>query len=687
MMMRGVMLCGILMVSACACPFLQSMNMASTMPNPHKSQRRLKAVGAAEYDVGRVMADIANVLKHDAADGGPQHFPDPLGGGNYGPNFIRLAWHCAGTYRISDGHGGCDGARIRFPPESEWGDNKGLINPDDDGRGATIEVLRPIKEGYPKLSWSDLIVLAGNTAIREMGGPEVEFCGGQKDDDTGADSVPLDTSLIYVDAGAATAAEVRTAFARMGMDDTETIALIAGGHTFGRCHKGRSGFEGAWTATPSQWSTQYLSNLLNLNWTRANSSKGLPQFRVDSSGDTSDDDLMMLVADFNLKADKTYRAILQSFLDNPEDFKTAFGKAWRKLMQGGRADVCTPRSTTYSYNVAEVKADITKALSSCADANVAADGGFLHFSSSAGGHFGPNMIRLAWHCAGTYRRTDGLGGCDGARIRFPPESNWGDNKGLISADDAGRGATLEILRPIKDKYGPKLSWADLIVLAGDTAIEDMGGPKIAFCGGRTDDADGRASIPLNSSMIYVDAGAATANETRAAFAKMGMDDRETVALIAGGHTFGRCHAGRSGFEGAWTATPSQWSMQYLSNLLNLNWTQATSSKGLPQFRVDSPGDTSDDDLMMLVADFNLRKDAVYIRILQSFLDNPDDFKDAFGNAWAKLMNGGREHVCGSGSPGAGSPGVPDSATARLAGAAPFLLALFTLHVHWMTPAR
>lgn len=675
MMMPRAMSCAVLIVGACACPFLQSMNIKHTMPNPHKSQRRLMAV---DYDVSQVMADIATVLRSDAADGSSQYFPDSAGG-NYGPNFIRLAWHCAGTYRISDGHGGCDGARIRFPPESEWGDNKGLITPDDDGRGATIDVLQPIKDNYgSSLSWSDLIVLAGNTAIREMGGPDAEFCGGMEDDVDGSESIPLDETMIYVDAGTATAAEIRTAFARMGMDDTETIALIAGGHTFGRCHAGRSGFEGAWTHTPSTWSSSYISNLLNLNWVSATSTTGQPQFRVDSPSDASDDDLMMLVADFNLKSDVAYLAILQSFESNPEEFRTAFGNAWRKLMQGGRADVCTPRSTTYNYNLAAVKADITAALSNTAAAVADADGGVSFFTDNAGGNYGPNMIRLAWHCAGTYRSTDGLGGCDGARIRFPPESEWGDNNGLIMADDDGRGATIEVLRPIKDSYGSDLSWADLIVLAGDTAIENMGGPQIDFCGGRTDDVDGFASIPLNSSMIYVDAGAATAAEIRAAFGRMGMDDRETIALIAGGHTFGRCHAGRSGFEGAWTHTPSTWSTMYISNLLNLDWVATNSSTGLPQFRVNSSSDNSDDDLMMLVADFNLKSDAAYLAILQSFLADPDDFKDAFGNAWAKLMNGGREHVCDSEE--SEESDFAGFATARIAGAVPFLIALFALHV-------
>jgi catalase (peroxidase I) len=247
---------------------------------------------------------------------------------------------------------------------------------------------------------------------------------------------------------------------------------------------------------------------------------------------------------------------------------------------------------------------------------------------------------LAWHCAGTYRISDGNGGCDGSRIRYAPEKDWDDNKGLIMADDDGRGATIDVLEPIKEKYGSALSWADLIVLSGTVAIKEMGGPEPAFCGGRMDDSDGSASMALNTSMIYVDAGAATAADIRKAFTQMGMDDREAIALIAGGHTFGRCHSGRTGFHGPWTTTPSTWSNQYLENLLTKTWVPVELDNGLTQMKP-----TDNTTTMMLVADYALLADASYKSILEEYHADPETFKADFGEAWTKLMNGGRLHIC------------------------------------------
>jgi len=247
------------------------------------------------------------------------------------------------------------------------------------------------------------------------------------------------------------------------------------------------------------------------------------------------------------------------------------------------------------------------------------------------GNHGPFLIRLAWHCSGTYRTSDGRGGCDGARIRFDPENSWGDNAGLNEM--------LDLLRPIKSKFGEVLSWGDLIVLAGSTAIESMGGPKIAFCGGREDDVDGTESLPLEDAapgmnhLIYVDAGNATGQDVREAFAKMDFGDKETVALVAGGHTFGMCHTSRSGFEGKWTHTPTQWSNSYIDNLLNLDWTLVDSpgGSGKKQFN-DSSG------LMMLVADVGMKEDSVYRGFMEEYLADGDQLKADFGKAWERLMN-------------------------------------------------
>merc|ERR1719193_2438632 len=215
--------------------------------------------------------------------------------------------------------------------------------------------------------------------------------------------------------------------------------------------------------------------------------------------------------------------------------------------------------TELAYDVDDVKADIRTIL-----LNPKADDV----------NYGPFLIRLAWHCAGTYRRTDGRGGCDGARIRFDLERTWGDNAGLIPGPHEADSKTitaLELLAPTKFKYGNALSWGDLIVLAGSVAIEEMGGPEMDFCGGRVDAYEGYSIEELDTSMIYVNAGNTSAADVREKFQKMDMNDQETVALIGGGHAFGKCHAARSGFDGAWTANPSEFSNEYFRFLTELDY--------------------------------------------------------------------------------------------------------------------
>merc|ERR1712137_776372 len=179
----------------------------------------------------------------------------------------------------------------------------------------------------------------------------------------------------------------------------------------------------------------------------------------------------------------------------------------------------------------------------------------------------------------------------------------------------------------------------------------MGGPTASFCGGREDDVDGSKTAALeqrayNNGLIYVNAGVATADDIRNNFTHMGMNDRETVALIAGGHTFGRCHTGRSGFDGAWSQTPSTWSNHYITNLLEKTWVEHTLSNGNKQFKPSDGTMASDGtELMMLVADVALLSDASYKQILEDYKANPAKFKEDFGLAWTKLMNGGRLDAC------------------------------------------
>lgn len=305
------------------------------------------------------------------------------------------------------------------------------------------------------------------------------------------------------------------------------------------------------------------------------------------------------------------------------------------------------------------------------------------------GHYGGLMIRLAWHCAGSYRMSDGRGGCDGGRIRHLPERGWDDNTNLDKA--------LDLLTPIKLKYGAALSWADLIALSGTVAIESMGGPVLGFCGGRTDDIDGSDSIQLGPSpeqieiapcavngqcqsplgsttvgLIYVNPEgpmgvpepSLSVNEIRDTFKRMGMNDRETVALIGGGHAFGKTHGacpdgagpgpienpahpwpgncgtGRgndtstSGFEGAWTFTPTRWGNGFFRGLLNFEWERFIGPAGRNQWR---PVPDTNPPVRMLTADIALLHDDNYKSISTEFAANLTALNDAFSQAWYKLM--------------------------------------------------
>jgi len=298
--------------------------------------------------------------------------------------------------------------------------------------------------------------------------------------------------------------------------------------------------------------------------------------------------------------------------------------------------------------------------------------------------YGPLFIRLAWHCSGSYRDTDGLGGCAGGRIRFQPESAWPDNTNLDKA--------RALLGPIKEKYGDALSWGDLFVFSGTAAIMNMGGPVSSICAGRIDDADGSKSDPLNDpegtctvqgncsaplgaelvGLIYVDARgfmgepdpSITAPRIREVFGRMGMNDSETVALIGGGHAFGKCHGAcslgagdgpdvdaespwpgncgagiaqntfTSGFEGEWTHTPLLWSNEYFQQLLTDNYTLWESPGGSPQWENQQNG------LMMLTTDLALVADDEYQAVVTEFAEDISALNTAFAAAWKKLVESG-----------------------------------------------
>ncbi|KAJ3095117.1 hypothetical protein HDU96_001330 [Phlyctochytrium bullatum] len=344
------------------------------------------------------------------------------------------------------------------------------------------------------------------------------------------------------------------------------------------------------------------------------------------------------------------------------------------------------RTETPLFDYDAVKADLLRTLTDSQP-----------FWPADNGHYGPLFIRLAWHCSGSYRVSDGRGGCDGGRIRFLPERAWADNTNLDKA--------LTLLQPIKLKHGAALSWGDLIVLAGNVAIESMGGPVLGFCAGRRDDADGRDSLvlgptpeqkalspcevngnctfplgPTTVELIYVNPEGHMADgiprnavpDIRSSFSRMGMSDRETVALIGGGHAFGGMHGAcptgagpspldspsnpwpgtcgtgplkgkanntfTSGFQGVWTDTPTQWSNDYFHNLLEYGWAHETSPAGHAQFKpFQKPGgEAPPPGIRMLVSDMALLEDARYAALVREFAGDIKALESEFAKAWYKL---------------------------------------------------
>jgi len=559
------------------------------------------------YDPDAVRADIRTILLNPKADDG-----------NYGPFLIRLAWHCAGTYRRTDGRGGCDGARIRFDVERSWGDNAGLVinGPNADPKTMTaLELLAPTKYKYGNaLSWGDLIVLAGSTAIEAMGGPNIDFCGGRVDAYEGYSLEELNVDMIYVVAGNTSAADVREKFDKMDMNDQETVALIGGGHAFGRCHASRSGFDGQWTTNPSLFTNEYFTFLLEQTYNESDVIPG--QFETQVNGNT----YMMLHGDIVLLEDESFLNWVQIYADDEDILFGDFKAAWEKLMNrdmGLRPCAGSiPQIEETGVDYEAVKADVLTLLPD---------------PEADSGTWGPLMVRLGWHCSGTYRATDHIGGCNGARIRHAPEADWGSNKDVDLA--------LDRLEPIYHKYQPGLSWADLIIIASTTALEDMGALPMPFCPGRTDVTAAVAaeqSRNLNEE-IYLNPETATAPLLRESMKIMGFTDREMVVLNGGGHAIGQCHYLRSGFQGPWTPNPSEFSNSFFRVLLERTWEETT----VPQTGKKQLHDKETGLLTMLFSDLLFRDDPKFHAIVEEYAQDNDLFLEDFRKAWVKLVNADR----------------------------------------------
>ena len=464
----------------------------------------------------------------------------PADYGHYGPLFIRMAWHSAGTYRTTDGRGGAAGGTQRFEPLGSWPDNANL----DKAR----RLRWPVKQKYGKnLSWADLIVLAGNVAMESMGFETFGFAGGREDafePDAGADWGPEEEmeswdrfdedddlmdqlgatvmGLIYVNPEGPegepdpewSAQRIRTSFDRMAMNDRETAALIAGGHTFGKVHgaddpdehvgpepaaariedmglgwendygsgKGddtiTSGIEGPWNSTPTMWDTSYLDNLLNHEWEPEKGPGGAWQWRpvdedeVDAAPAAHDPEgeqtPMMLTTDIALKRDPDYREVVEEFQGNPMAFMDAFAKAWYKLIHRDMG----PPERFLGPEVPEETMIWQDPLPDRDFAPIGEEEAELLKEELLGSELSrTQLVKTAWAAASTYRDSDKRGGANGARIRLEPQRSWEVN------EPEQLEAVLETLEGVKAEFndsrsdGTAVSLADLIVLGGNAAVE------------------------------------------------------------------------------------------------------------------------------------------------------------------------------------------------------------------------
>ncbi|MBA4087896.1 MAG: catalase/peroxidase HPI [Novosphingobium sp.] len=605
----------------------------------------------ASLDLDAVKADIRKVLTT------PQPWW-PADYGHYGPFFIRMAWHSAGTYRTGDGRGGSDGGELRFEPLNSWPDNVNL----DKAR----RLVWPIKQKYGrKLSWGDLMILTGNVAMEDMGFKTLGFAGGRVDawqpdlvfwgpetkllDDKRRDGKgnlkgPLGATqmgLIYVNPEGpngvpdplAAAADIRRAFGAMAMTDEETAALIAGGHTFGKAHgahkpeecvgndpgqgkieqqglgwankcgKGNaedtvtSGLEGAWSANPIAFTTQYLDNLYGFEWVKTKSPAGATQWipkdpaAANLVPDAHRPDVrhapIMFTTDIAMREDPGFRKITLGWKKNPQAFSDAFARAWFKLTHRDMG----PQARYLGKDAPKVTMTWQDPLPKASYAPVdAADVAALKGSILSSGLTTGELVRAAWASASTFRATDMRGGANGARVRLAPQKDWAVND---PAELAKVTAKLEEIRLGFNKAakgGKQVSLADLIVLGGNAAIEQAAKAaghdvSVPFTPGRVDATQAQTEVesfnylqPKADAFRNYYAADSFYGPTEALVDKadmLGLTVPETTVLLGGMRALG-ANAGGSK-AGVFTDRPGTLSNDFFVNLLSMDTVWAKSA--------------------------------------------------------------------------------------------------------------
>ena len=667
----------------------------------------------ATLDLKAVKQDLQKVLT-TSQDWWPADY------GNYGPFFIRMAWHSAGTYRAADGRGGADGGQQRFEPLNSWPDNANL----DKAR----RLLWPVKQKYgQKISWGDLMVLAGNVSLESMGFKTFGFSGGRRDDwepelvywgpekkfladerYTGDRKLaqPLaavQMGLIYVNPEGpngnpdplAAARDIRETFGRMAMNDEETLALIAGGHTFGKAHgakppancvgpepaaagtekqgigwdngcgKGKgvdtitSGLEGAWSATPTKWSNQYLDNLYAYEWVKTKSPAGATQWIPannqaanmvpDAHDPTKRHAPIMFTTDVAIKMDPSYNKIAMRFRENPEDFRLAFAKAWFKLTHRDMG----PKSRYIGSEVPTEDLIWQDPLPKIAYATVdATDIAALKAKILASGATGPELIRTAWASAASFRGTDMRGGANGARIRLAPQKDWEVNNPAELAKVLPRLEVIQKEFNSKQSGGKKqVSLADLIVLGGSAAVEQAAKQagytvSVPFAPGRADATEAQTDA---ASFAYLEP---TADGFRNYFRpgqrmsppEMLVDRAKLLTLtvpemtvLVGGMRALNANASGAA-NGVFTARPGTLNNDFFVNLLDMStkWSKSTKDEAIYEGSDRTTGKlkwTATPVDMMFGSQSELRA----VAEVYAAADGKDMFVRDFVKAWSKVM--------------------------------------------------
>ena len=661
-----------------------------------------KAVSQLDYDA--VKADIVSVMR-TSQDWWPADY------GHYGPLFIRMSWHAAGTYRAADGRGGAGAGEQRFAPLNSWPDNGNL----DKAR----RLLLPVKQKYGRsLSWADLLVLAGNVAHEDMGFQTFGFAFGREDvwqpeevfwgpEDTwlgderysGDDPLDLDEGpfgavtmgLIYVNPEGpkgqpdpvASAHDIRVTFSRMSMNDEETVALVAGGHTFGKAHgagdpslvgpepegcpvhsggigwknefgKGKaedtitSGLEGAWTPTPTQWDNSYWDTLLGWEWELTESPAGAKQWQpTDPASQTVPDAHregvthrpMMSTADMALREDPEFRKVAERFRANPDEFAAAYAKAWFKLLHRDMGPVSRYVGPWVPSEV-QIWQDPVPAVDHelVSDADVAD----LKAQILASGLSVSQLVSTAWAAAASYRTTDKRGGANGARLRLAPQKDWAVN--------AGTAEVVAKLDELRGSFGKQISLADTIVLAGCAAVEkaakDAGVDiTVPFTPGRTD-ASQEQTDPETFRWLepradgfrnYVQPGSKLSPEQllidRAYLLEM--TAKEMTVLVGGLRVLGANTGGAK--HGVFTDKVGVLSQDFFTELLDLgtSWRTSTSDEGVFE-GVDASGNVV---RTATAVDLVFGSNSILRGIAEvySFADAKEQFVRDFVDAWDKVM--------------------------------------------------